>query len=244
VRRLPVAIVDETMARQFWPRQEAVGRRIQLKGQWLQVVGVAVNVKYRNVFEAPTPFFYVPLRQHFSPTTALHVRTAASALALAPMLVREIHRLDANISPSELITMREQIDRTTASQRVAVAMFAAFGGLALVLAAIGLYGVMAAAVAQSRRELALRMALGALPADLVRVVLTRGLAVTGIGIVLGTAAALQGTRVLGYLLYEIGPRDPVAFVSAVLVVAIASILACVVPGWRATRTNPLHALRG
>jgi len=116
-RGLPVAIVDETMARQFWPRQEAVGRRIQLKGQWLQVVGVAVNVRYRNLFDAPTPFFHVPLRQQFSPTTPLHVRTAASAPALAPMLVREIHRLDANISPSELITMREQIDRTTASQR-------------------------------------------------------------------------------------------------------------------------------
>ena len=196
-RGLPVAIVDETMARRFWPRQEAVGRRIQLKGQWLQVVGVAVNVKYRNLFEAPTPAFLA------------NDRTARTdAPALAPMLVREIHRLDANISPSELITMREQIDRTTASQRVAVAMFVAFGGLALVLSAIGLYGVMAAAVAQSRRELALRMALGAEPADLVRVVLTRGLAVTGIGIVLGTAAALLGTRVRGYLLYEIGLRDP------------------------------------
>jgi predicted permease len=241
---LPVAIVDETMARQFWPRKDAVGRRIQLKGQWLQVVGVAANAKYHNLLEAPMPFFYVPLRQHFSPTTALHVRTAASAAALAPTLVREIHRLDAGISPSELITMREQINRTTASQRVALTMLVAFGGLALVLAAIGLYGVMASAVAQSRRELALRMALGAAPADLVRVVLTSGLVVTGIGMVVGTAAALQGTRLLGYLLYEVGPRDPVAFVSAVLVVAIAAILACVVPAWRATRTDPIHALRG
>ena len=140
--------------------------------------------------------------------------------------------------------MREQIDRTTASQRVALTMLVAFGGLALVLAAIGLYGVMASAVAQSRRELALRMALGAEPADLVRVVLTSGLVVTGIGLVVGTAAALQGTRLLGYLLYEVGPRDPIAFVSAVLVVAIAAILACVVPAWRATRTDPIHALRG
>lgn len=241
---LPVAIVDETMARQFWPRQDAVGRKIQLKGQWLQVVGVAANAKYSNLLEAPKPFFYVPLRQHFSPTTALHVRTTASAAALAPTLVREIHRLDAGLSPSELITMREQIDRTTASQRIALTMLVAFGGLALVLAAIGLYGVMASAVAQSRRELALRMALGAEPADLIRVVLTSGLVVTGTGMVVGTAAALQGTRLLGYLLYEVGPRDPVAFVSAVLVVAIAAILACVVPAWRATRTDPIHALRG
>jgi predicted lysophospholipase L1 biosynthesis ABC-type transport system permease subunit len=243
-RALPVAVVDETLARQFWPGQDAVGRRLQLKGQWLQVVGVAAAAKYHNLLEPPQPFFYVPLRQHFTATTALQVRTVASAAALAPALVREIHRLDPNVSPSELIAMREQIDRTTAAQRVAVTMLVAFGGLALVLAAVGLYGVMASTVAQSRRELALRMALGAEPADLLRVVLAKGLVLTAAGIVFGTTAALQLTRLLGYLLYEVSPRDPVAFVSAVLIVAVAAILACVVPGWRATRTEPLHALRG
>jgi predicted permease len=243
-KTLPVAVVDETMAEQFWPRQGAVGRRIQLKGQWLQVVGVAAAAKYHNLLETPRPFFYVPLRQHFTATTALHVRTDLSPAALTPVLVREVHRLDANVSPTEVITMREQIDRTTASQRVAVAMLVAFGGLALVLAAIGLYGVMASIVAQSGRELALRMALGAERADLVRLVVTQGLAVTGLGIVVGTAAALQFTRLLGYLLYKVSPRDPVTFVSAVLVVAAASIAACVVPGWRATRTEPIRALRG
>jgi predicted permease len=241
---LPVAVVDETMAEQFWPRKGVVGRRIQLKGLWLEVVGVAAAAKYHNLLETPRPFFYVPLRQHFTATTALHVRTAQSPAALAPSLVREVHGLDANVAPTDVITMREQIDRTTAAQHVAVTMLVAFGGLALVLAAIGLYGVMASTVAQSGRELALRMALGAEPADLVRLVLTQGLAVTAAGIVVGTAAALQVTRLLGYLLYEIGPRDPIAFVSAVLVVAAASIAACVVPGWRATRTDPIRALRG
>ncbi|HEY2150312.1 MAG TPA: ABC transporter permease [Vicinamibacterales bacterium] len=243
-RTLPVAIVDETLARQFWPGREAVGRRLQLKGQWLQVVGVAAAARYHNLLERPQPFFYVPLRQHFTATTALQVRTTASVAALAPALVREIHRLDANVSPSEVITMREQIDRTTAAQRVAVTMLVAFGGVALVLAAIGLYGVMASIVAQGRRELALRMALGAGPAELLRLVLARGLVLTTAGIVIGTGAALQFTRLLGYLLYGVGPRDPVAFVSAMLMVAVASVLACVVPGWRATRTNPLDALRG
>src|SRR5262245_12697 len=181
-RALPVAIVDETLARQFWPGQDAVGRRLQLKGQWLQVVGVAAAARYHNLLEPPQPFFYVPLRQHFTATTAMQVRTAASAAALAPALVREIHRLDAKVSPSELIPMREQIRRTTAAQRVAVTMLVAFGGLALVLAAIGLYGVMASTVAQSRRELALRMALGAERADLLRVVLTKGLVLTAAGI--------------------------------------------------------------
>jgi predicted permease len=243
-RGLPVAIVDETMARQFWPGTDAVGGRIQLEGQWLRVVGVAASAKYHTLLEASRPFFYVPLRQHFTPTTTLHLRTAASAAALAPMLVREIHRLDPNVSPSALITMREQIERTTTAHRVAVTMLVAFGSLALVLAAIGLYGVMASTVAQSRRELALRMALGAEPADLVRLVLTNGLELTAAGIVVGTVAGLRVTPLLGYLLYGVGPRDPMAYVSAVLIVAVASILACVVPGWRATRTQSLHALRG
>lgn len=241
---LPVAIVDETMGERFWPGKGAVGRRIQLQGQWLQIVGVAAAAKYHNLLEPPRPFFYVPLRQHFTATTALQVRTTLSPAALAPALVREVHRLDAGVSPAEVITMREQMDRTTASERVAVTMLVAFGGLALVLAAIGLYGVMASTVAQRGRELALRMALGAEPSDLVRLVLTKGLAVTAAGIVAGSAAALQLTRLLGYLLYEVGPRDPVAFLSAVVVVAAASIAACVVPGWRATRTEPIRALRG
>ena len=241
---LPVAIVDETMAGQFWPRQGAVGRRIQLKGQWLQVVGVATAAKYHNLLETPRPFYYVPLRQHFTAATVLHVRTALGPAALMPALVRAVHRLDANVSPTQVITMREQIDRTTASQRVAVAMLVAFGGLALVLAVIGLYGVMSSIVAQSGRELALRMALGAEPADLVRLVLTQGLAVTALGLIVGTAAALQFTRLLGYLLYKVSPRDQVTFLSAVLIVAAASIAARVVPGWRATRTEPIRALRG
>ena len=119
-----------------------------------------------------------------------------------------------------------------------------FGGLALVLAAIGLYGVMASTVSQSSRELALRMALGAGASDLLRLVLSKGLALTAGGLVLGLVAALQVTRLLGYLLYQVSPRDPIAFASAFGVIVVASLVACVVPAWRATRTDPLRALRG
>jgi ABC-type antimicrobial peptide transport system permease subunit len=210
----------------------------------MQIVGVARNAKYRNLLETPKPFFYVALRQNFSAAAALHIRTTQRPAALAPALVREIHALDANVAPAELITMREQVDRTTAAQRISVTILVVFGTLALVLAAIGLYGVMASTVSQSSRELALRMALGAGASDLLSLVLSRGLVLTAGGIVVGLVAALQLTRLLGYLLYQVSPRDPLAFGAAFLVTAMASLVACVVPAWRAARTDPLHALRG
>jgi predicted permease len=239
-----VAVVDETMAKQYWRGEDPVGRRVQVRGRWMQVVGVARAAKYRNLLETPKPFFYVAQRQNFSPLVALHIRTSQRPATLAAVLVREIHALDGNVAPGELITMREQVDRTTASQRIAVTILGVFGGLALVLAAIGLYGVMASTVSQSTRELALRMALGADASDLMRLVMSKGLALTAGGMVLGAAAALELTRLLGYLLYEVSPRDPRAFGSAFVVVAVASLAACLLPAWRATRTDPLRALRG
>ena len=238
------AVVDETMAAQFWGGVDPVGRRVQVKGRWMQIVGVARNAKYGNLLETPRPFLYVALRQNYSATTALLIRTAQGPAALAPSLVREIHALDANVTPSELITMREQVERTTAPQRISVTILVVFGGLAVVLAAIGLYGVMAATVSQSSRELALRMALGARASDLLGLVLSKGLVLTAGGLVLGFIAALQATRLLGYLLYKVSPRDPIAFVSAFGVIVVASLVACFVPAWRATRTDPLGALRG
>jgi len=239
-----VAVVDDTMAAQFWRGADPIGSRVQVRGRWMQVVGVARTAKYRNLLETPRPFLYVPLRQNFSALAALQVRTRQGLAAIAPALVREIHALDGNIAPGELITMREQVDRTTASQRIAVTILVTFGGLALVLAAVGLYGVMASTVSQSTRELALRMALGASASDLLRLVMSRGIALTAGGVALGLAAALELTRLLGYLLYKVNPRDPRAFGSAVVIIAVAALVACLVPAWRATRTDPLQALRG
>ena len=239
-----VAVVDETMAAQYWRGDDPVGRRVKVRGRWMQVIGVARTAKYRNLLETPKPFFYVPLRQNFSAQAGLQIRTPQGPAAMAAALVREIHALDGNVVPSELITMQEQVDRTTASQRIAVTILGVFGALALVLAAIGLYGVMAATVSQGTRELALRMALGADASDLLRLVISKGLALTAGGVVLGAAAALELTRLLGYLLYKVSPRDPLAFGSACVVIALASLAACVLPAWRATRTDPLRALRG
>jgi macrolide transport system ATP-binding/permease protein len=237
------AVVDETMAAQFWRGADPVGSRVQVKGRWMQVVGVARAVKYGSLFETPKPYFYIALRQNPAPMAAVQIRTRQGAAAMTPALVHEIHALDANIAPAEIITMREQIDRTTASQRIAVTMLTIFGGLALLLATVGLYGVMASTVAQSARELALRLALGARASDLLRLVVSRALALTAGGIAIGGIVALELTRLIGYLLYRVGPRDPLAFGAASVVIGAAAFAACVVPAWRATRTDPLGALR-
>jgi predicted permease len=241
---LPVAIVDQTTASQFFRGVDPVGRRIQVRGKWLQIVGVARTAKYRSLLETPRPFLYVPLLQNVSAVAALHIRTSQAPAALAPVLVREIHALDPDVAPSEVITMREQIDRTTAPQRIGVTILVVFATLALGLAGVGLYGVIATTVTQSTRELALRIALGAGAGDLLRLVLSRSILLTGVGIVAGIAVALQATRLLGYLLYKVSPRDPYAFGFAITVIVLASVAASAIPAWRATRTDPLVALRG
>jgi predicted permease len=242
-RSEPVAVVNEAMAAQYWRGQDPVNRRLQVKGRSMRVVGVARQAKYGNLLEPKKAFFYVPLRQN-ALGPGLVIRTPLHPDAMATALAREVHALDPNLSPSEVITMREQIDRTTSSQTMAVRLLTVFGMLAVLLAAIGLYGVMSSAVSQSTREFGLRLALGATASDLRRLVLSRGLMLSAAGVALGVGAALQLTRLLGDLLYQISPRDPAVFSLALLVMATASVAACLVPAWRATRTDPLLALRG
>ena len=242
-RSVLVAIVNETMAEKYWLGRNPMGERLQVKGRWLQVVGVAKNSKYESVRETPKSFFYVPLRQNFAPDAGLNIRTRLSPDAMRVALTREVHAIDRNLALFEVLTLQEQVDRSTSAQLVAVTLVGVLGGLALLLAAIGLYGVMSYAVSQSTRELGLRMALGATPSHLLRLVMSRGLALTAAGIVAGTAVALTLTRLLGYLLYNVSPRDPLSFGSAFLVITLASLAACFLPAWRATRTDPLQALR-
>lgn len=238
----PVAVVNETMAQRFWNGRNPVGERLQFKGRWLQIIGIAKDSKYSSMREQPTPFFFVSLRQN-SLVGILNIRTPLLPQSMATALAREIHALDPNVAPSELITMQEQLERSTSAQMVAVTLVGVLGGLALLLAAIGLYGVMSYAVSQSTRELGLRMALGARMPELFRMVMARGLTLTIGGIFLGAAVALGLTRLLGYLLYKVSPRDPLAFGSAFLVLTIVSLIACFLPAWRATRVDPIVALR-
>jgi macrolide transport system ATP-binding/permease protein len=238
-----VAVVNETMAAQYWRGQNPVGQRVQVKGRWMQVVGVAKISKYRSLTETPKAFFYVPLRQNVSVNVNLNVRTPLGPEVMATQLAREVHALDANLAVSEVITMREQVDRMSWAQRAAVILLSIFGCLALVLAAIGLYGVMSYAVSQRRRELGLRMALGAASSNLMGLIVQQGLRLTAAGVILGSMAALGLTRLLGDMLYNVSPRDPLAFASAFAVMAVVSLAACFLPAWRATRTDPVRALR-
>src|SRR6266702_1905371 len=238
-----VAVVNETMAAKYWRGRNPIGERVQVKGRWMQVVGVAKDSKYQSVREAPKPFFYVPRRQNFSVGGGLYIRTALRPESIGTSLAREVRALDGNLALYEVITLQEQVDRSTSPQQVAVTLVGILSGLALLLAAIGLYGVMSYAVSQSTRELGLRMALGAGTSNLLRLVMSRGLTLTAGGVLLGAAVALALTRLLGNLLYKVSPRDPLAFGSAFMVMTIAALAACFLPAWRATRTDPARVLR-
>jgi len=238
-----VAIVDETMAAKYWPGKDPIGARLQLKGRSMEVVGIAKRSHYRTKLETPKPFFYIPLLQNFVVQGGLLIRSRQSPAAMTAALAHEVHALDPNLAPVGAITMQEHVYRGTYTQRLAVTLLAIFGGVALFLAAIGLYAVMSYAVSQSTRELGLRMALGASGPDLLRLVMSRGLVLTVGGLLLGAAAALAVTRLLGNRLYEVSPYDPFAFGSAFLIMIGVALFACLLPARRATRIDPASALR-
>jgi predicted permease len=238
-----VAIVNQTIIARYWRGQNPIGQRLEVKGNWVRVVGVVKDSKYYSMDETPRAFFYVPLRQDFTIEPDIHIRTTQPLETIQTAVLHEVRALDPNLALYEMTTLQEQVNRSTSHELVAVALVALFGGLALLLASIGLYGVMSYTVSQSTRELGLRMALGASSSNVLRLVLSRGLLLTTTGIIMGIVLALLLTRLLGNLLYQVSPRDPLAFVAAFAVMTLASVAACFLPAWRATRTDPIRALR-
>jgi macrolide transport system ATP-binding/permease protein len=238
-----LAIINETMAAKYWPGKDPVGQRLKAKDRWLQIVGIAKNSNYRTKTETPVPFFYVPLRQNFRVQNTLLIRTPETPGAMMKALAREVHALDPNLAPLITDRLQDQIDEISYSQRLAVTLVALFGGMALFLAAIGLYAVVSYTVSQGTRELGLRMALGAGTKDLIRLVMSRGLVLTATGVAIGVLAAIMLTRLMSNMLYKVSPRDPIAFGLALVVITIASLAACFLPAWRATRIDPVQALR-
>jgi len=239
----PVAIINETMAAKYWPEKNPVGQRLKAKDRWLQIVGIAKHSNYHSKTETPIPFFYVPLRQNFRVQNSLLIRTRETPGAMMTTLAREVHALDPNLAPLITERLQDQIDLISYSQRLAVTLVALFGGMALFLAAIGLYAVVSYTVSQGTRELGLRMALGAGTKHLMRLVMSRGLLLTASGVAIGVLAAFMLTRLMSNMLYKISPHDPLAFGSAIAVITIASLAACFFPAWRATRIDPIQALR-
>ena len=239
-----VAVVNQTMAERFWRGADPVGERFQVDGRWLQVVGMAKNSKYQSIREAPKPYFYTPLRQRSSPGQSIQIRTRLGPETMANALTRQVQALDASLAPTETITMREQINRTNWSQSAAVTVLTTFGGVALLLAVVGLYGVLSYAVSQSARELGLRMALGAEGWDLLRMVMRYGMALAVAGMAVGAGVAAATTRLMGDLLFRVSPLDPAAFGAAIAVMAVAAAAACLIPALRVMRTDPVRALRG
>jgi len=242
-RSAPVAIVSQAAAAKYWPGADPIGKRLKLGARWMQVVGVARDIRHRSILEPPMPIVYVPFAQNATTVAGLFIRTTRGVAAIAPAIVREMRAIDPNVAPYEFLTMQEQIDRSTYAQRIAVTLVGLFGTLALGLAAIGLYGVVAFAVSQSTRELGLRLALGASPSQLLAFVVWWGLRLTAVGLLLGVTLALGTTRLLGDLLYKVSPRDPIAFACALGLMIVTTLVACVVPAMRAARIDAMRALR-
>ena len=242
----PVAIVNQQMVSKYWHGEDPVGKRIQLTDRWLYVVGVAKDSKYSSFAEGTKPFLYVCMGQVQGINADLIMRTGQAPGALASALSQQVHSIDPGLGIEDLTTMRDHMNLTAlSSQKVVVSLLIIFAGIALSLAAVGLYGVLSYSVSQGRREFGLRMALGAGASNLFRVVMYRGLVLSAGGILLGLIAAVALTRLIsiGSLLYRVNPANPLIFAAASLLMIAISLGACFVPAWRASRTNPLQALR-
>jgi len=241
-----VVIVNETMANRFWPDQDALGKRFKFFGDddFTTVIGLARDAKYNAVAEDPTPFIYQPLRQAYSPAAVLHVRAAADAGSLAAAVRREVQQLDPTLSVFNVRTHQDQVAGSLAPMRTNVIMLSAFGGLALLLASIGLFGVANYSVGQRTREIGVRMALGAPAGSVLRLVLGQGLLLVAIGLTLGIAAAYGMTWAIpSDLLPNVSARDPLTFAATSALLGAVALVASYVPAWRATRIDPLVALR-
>lgn len=238
-----VCIVNETMAQRFWPGQNPIGHRVNSWGVWWTVVGVVKDMKYHSMNEQPESFLYFPFLQDAGPSVNILVRTDGPPLQFLNTVRAQVHALDPAATVVDSDDLSNLLSVSLFSYRVAASLSTVLGVLGLLLAAVGLYGVLSYSVNQRRQEIGIRMALGADRRSVLRLVVGGGLRLSLIGIVLGLAAALIFGRGLGSLLYGVRATDPVTLFGVAIVLLIVGLLACYLPARRATLVDPIVALR-
>ncbi len=240
-----VAIVNEALARQLWPGQDPLHKRFTIVQQTMliEVIGVVATTVANAVGESPTPLIYRPIRQEYSPGVSLLVRAAGDPTALLATVRDQVQTIDRNMPLRGTGTIQQNIEAGLWAPRMGAALLSIFGGLALVLAMIGVYGVMSYSVTQRAQELGIRMALGAQTGDVLIMVLKQGMVLAAGGAVIGVTLALLLGQLIGTLLFGVSGRDPLTLAGVSLTLAIVALLACYIPARRAARVDPLVALR-
>jgi len=245
---LKVTIVDERLAREYWPNESPIGKRIRFgppesNEPWHTIIGVAGIVKHARLDRDTRESIYVPFLQIPMRSMTIAARTSTHPESLAGAIRHEVQAIDKDQPVTDVMTMTTVVSRSVWLQRFYVILFAVFAALALVLAMVGIYGVMSYAVTQRTQEIGIRMALGAQAADVLKLILGNGMALITIGVAIGLAGAFALTRLLASLLFGVAPRDIKTFLGVSAVLIVVALLACFIPARRATKVDPLVALK-
>jgi putative ABC transport system permease protein len=241
-----VVIINETMARLFWPNGNPLGRRVRInrpEERPDEIIGVVADVKISDIESEVMPTVYWPHHRWPFGFAAVLVRTTVDPMSLTAAVTREIRSLDPELSVAEVRTMEQVLWSSVAGPRFYTLLLTIFAAVALLLAMMGIYGVMSYAVTQRKHEIGVRLALGAQPRDVLKLVIQHGMALTLIGVAIGLSASYALTRYLAGYLYEVKPTDPVTFIGVALLLSVVALLACLIPAVRATRVDPMVTLR-
>jgi hypothetical protein len=240
-----VALVNEKMAEQFWPGEEAIGKRFRMYGNdfYQEVVGIVETTKIGSLGEDPQPCAYLPLEQNYNDAMTLYLRTEGDPVGVMTSAQREVRALAPLVPILNPLTVEEVIDQSLFASKMAAGLLGVMGVMALALASVGLYGVLAFRVTQRVQEIGLRLALGARRADVLWLVLASAMGLVAIGVGIGLVVALAVSRTVASLLFGVSPNDPMTLLSVTLLLTAVALFASAVPALRASRVDPLVALR-